>query len=592
MMITEAAYEQPHELPANTQPARLSVLCRVTMALGLAGQGIIGPAAIVEAAPALPVPEAVTVVAPAEPAAAPEEISTPPPPVASVDNMPEYIPAPLPGGLEHEGPPVDIEIPSAIPEFVQDEMAENTALIGNCSAWLVRNNVDVPVGFETARHCYDTEDGGIRKVIHPVVAQTGDWVDQMTTVQTADRLVLPETIEGLTQDNAIGLFPGTTTEEALANQGRMSVEEIRALQPNTPIYLSAWPFKQERNPTQVQRRQVWPLSVVDTEVTTDKFGRQIEIVWAALRTNEDGAECSYQASGAVGQAVGTDGELMGLGALAYFSDFTGEVYGNAEYDRTPEAAAAAQNYFEQKFHVNLQNVTTLCGFSISHLAADSSQLTNLHPLLEAPQTPLPPETGPAPTVPEEEAPLTEEQIKDNEAIQKATENFYDESADRIAINGWVKLAGPKDCVFIDKPLVYVDADNERIVIGREYVTGGKDGIWFSVIHPGTDYIEAFDVDGVPGLDFIDLQGELTPNDENGDLPGGVRGYKDENGTVFGDWRYGVQPDGIDITKSYSLHIVDRQLVTIANFIEPEQPPEEVPSTTTTAQGSTITTTSN
>ncbi|HTE21786.1 MAG TPA: hypothetical protein VK674_01975 [Candidatus Limnocylindria bacterium] len=571
--------------------SRLGLFARGAMGLAMAASAVAIPSPGVldddDPTPSAPelvaVPEAaVAVMLPPTEAAE----TVPPPPV--MPDMTEYTLPPLPENLEHDTPPVKIEIPN-VPESVAGELAKNTVFIGNCSGWLIRDALGRPRAYDAARHCYDDQrrtvgpDGKLHIPRGPVLTQTGDRLDQLVTVGSADRLLLPKPIPGHTLDNAIGLFPGTTPEEVLGNERHMTVEEIRALKPNDRIYVAGWPGKQELNPLlPVLSLQIFGLSALGTKMVRDKHGNELEILWTALESSEDGAECSYGLSGAKGFADHFGGnpaeiELGGVGGLAFFSDLTGEKYG-APGDRTPEQAAEAKAYYEAIFNVDLTGIPTVCGFSVEHLTAANSELVfTTPPSAEAPQLP-PIEEAP----PLEEAPLTEEQIKDTDAVRKAYENFYDKTAEHVAINGWVKVRAPKDFAYLHKPSLFVDAENGRIVLGREYATGGKDDIWFTVVRPGVDYIEAFDADDVPGLEFITLQGDLTPNDENGDLPGGVRGYKDESGTVFGDWSYRGQPEGIDPEKSYTFRIVDGKLVAIANFIEPELPPEEeVPTTTTT-----------
>ncbi len=276
--------------------------------------------------------------------------------------------------IETAPPLQTLEKPSLPPE-VAKLMASETVNIAGCSGFLVRNTEGKPIGALTAEHCgwrdinsrRLTGSDGLTYIVRygSVEAKVGDVTADLQPVGAITK-VLAQPSGDKSRDTAFVAFGDHTIEEVLANYQHLSEAEIAQLKLGDTMFLSGWPAAQPKHPEYLnEERQSFALKVLGTETITLTSGETIQMVTAVLPRNDNQTQCSFGDSGGEGfvltTTTGPDGTeqtvARSVGTLAGFDDFDGLTY------RTKELGESIRTYYQNKFHVDLSDYTSVCMFA-------------------------------------------------------------------------------------------------------------------------------------------------------------------------------------------------------------------------------------
>lgn len=374
----------------------------------------------------------------------------------------------------------------SVPADVEAIMRRDTVYLpaAGCSGFLVRQD-DKPIGIMTAEHCSLRGNGSApyyhkryigtdnrEYAIFPdgLQAATGESIRSLETVGTVHELLVPNDMDSHL-DLAIGALEGHTAQEVLNvyNASKLSLTETRALTKNDVVYMSGWPASQLNRNGSIGRQSFAGRYVgEDTQTTT--IGEELKLHLVAVPVDQDGAVCSFGASGSQG-FINKSNEAKSIGTLATFIDLTGNYYGNNG------TALKNKTYFETKLGVNLDGIGALCGFAYE--TPDSNNSPTSVNLVES---------------------LSDIPGQNPEAKKaKALQEFFDSSVKKTIIDGDYGFSTDtgKDGTFqwVNRPVIFYDPISDAAVLGwyDETATPGNlhleyiDDIKYLTFyrHPGT-----------------------------------------------------------------------------------------------------------
>ena len=248
-------------------------------------------------------------------------------------------------------------------------MDRDTVYISGCSGSIVRSRLGEALGIVTAEHCgyRGNGDRANTRIIGgdgqsyiltgaPIEAKTGSDVANLKSVGVIKELFVPAKND-TSLDIAFGAFSGHTSKEVAAayNHNKLSAKGLSKLKLGDRMYISGWPVDQPNNKGNFER-QDFPLSYLGEEMVTTSGNEKIHMIWAAVPTSKDGADCSFGNSG--GKAFVIDGvHSRSVGVLAAFIDFTGKLWGDAANGENE------RKKFENRIGVDLSPYYAICGIA-------------------------------------------------------------------------------------------------------------------------------------------------------------------------------------------------------------------------------------
>jgi hypothetical protein len=226
-----------------------------------------------------------------------------------------------------------------IPKTIASIMRRNALYmpipgVGDCSASAIRNKRNQVIGMMTAEHCglnqtdANSEEGsdGQNYIVQPKpwMVYSGENLERLATVAKIDQYIVPNTRHTTSQDLVLGVAKGHTREQVLNayEQSALSAKEIQKLKPGTTMYMAGYPTYQPVNWTDNEQRQMFAMTIIRT-ATVKILGdpgepdKILKVVQAAVPTDEQGAVCSYGASGSRGFVM-VDGQVRTVGVLSGF----------------------------------------------------------------------------------------------------------------------------------------------------------------------------------------------------------------------------------------------------------------------------------
>jgi hypothetical protein len=423
-----------------------------------------------------------------------------------------------------------------IPESARQLLAENTVYIPylGCSGYIIRNQDGKPIGAATAEHC------GLRSIVRPRLTDanavryaefyeqidvfTGETVSELESVATVGSAILPsETDEA--QDLALLVFENEDPEEVYE-----SFDRAPTLSRGDVAYLSGWPIDQDNNASGEVRRQEWAMDYLGPIELTTTAGETLEgIQLFALKSNGDGAECSFGSSGSI--AITEDGTE--IGALAVFDEFIPDTW-----QITQENADSVREFYESYFGVDLSGYTNVCGFSPKQLAYEEMDLIELRKYkVDAGEGVI----GDDPPSYEENPDQTETTDRIIELRDKALGQFHDPDIPKTFVDGifegLIGKGGPGSNNYVENPLVYTGKAGDTILYWTD--SGNKSGFSYYYI-PKEDNLHitvnrlagdtestAFEqTSGV--IDSVGFNGNVALQDEQKNIFGHTVGSVDES----------------------------------------------------------------
>lgn len=358
-----------------------------------------------------------------------------------------------------------------VPENVKAIMDRDTVYItsSECSGSLVRNETGEAIGIVTAEHCglrgsgqhstpriLGTDGNEYMVSPTPIEAMTGPDQMHLTRAGVVKELFVPAAND-TSYDMAFGAFDGHTAQEVTAayNHNKLSARDLSKLKLGDRMYISGWPVSQPEDGGNFER-QNFPLSYLGEDTITTDIGETLRVIWAAVPTSKDGADCSFGDSG--GKAFVMEGvHARSVGVLAAFTDFTGKLYGNVE------SGVTSRKYFERKYNVNLSPFDAICG-----IATESPTVKNggevVKPVLSYNEIPIQHNSI------TQELPAFAEQL-----IQKAHDEFFDPNYVKTWVSGAVNLDPNGNGHWVMNPVIFYDKESGSAVLAT-YTDNAKDAL--------------------------------------------------------------------------------------------------------------------
>jgi len=339
-----------------------------------------------------------------------------------------------------------------LPKKAETAIRRNTVYLSTlgCSGEAIRGAKGKIIGVLTAEHCSLTDrknqriqgTDGNYYIVQPelVKAKTGAGINNLSTVATIDRFIVPNTND-LTHDLAIGVAEGQNSSEVLQAYERSTLPsaKLQHLKVGDKMYMAGWPQYQPGNNTGASERQSFGLSILGLGQTKTTEGKDLKVVWAAVPPTKDGAECSYGASGSEGFVM-IDGQVQAIGTLSVFMDLTGKV---------PDSPSNPNSIAPSLGIGNSKNVAAICGFSYEVPTPPNSGMV-LHAVRSTSEIPG--------------------YVSPEQAIATAREQFKDPAYTKTIINGVVETPGiPTNSekggpTWVNNPALFHDATHNSTVI--------------------------------------------------------------------------------------------------------------------------------
>ena len=357
-----------------------------------------------------------------------------------------------------------------VPENVKAIMDRDTVYISSgCSGSIVRSRLGEAIGIVTAEHCGLRGFGehsntriaggdGQNYIVTgaPVEAKTGPDQAHLKSAGVINEFLVPSKND-TSQDIAFGAFTGHTSKEVAEayNHNKLSAKELSKLNLGDKMYISGWPVDQPKNDGNFER-QNFPLSYLGEEIVTTSIGETIHMIWAAVPTSKDGADCSYGDSG--GKAfVMTGVHSRSVGVLSVFIDFTGKLVGNATNGET------VRKNFENNIGVDLSPYDAICG-----IATETPSENNGAEVIKPVNTYA-------------EIPDYHNSVRlENPAfaeplIQKAHDEFFDPNYVKTWVSGAINLDANGKGYWKMNPAIFYDKESGGAVIAS-FTDNAKDGL--------------------------------------------------------------------------------------------------------------------
>ncbi len=289
------------------------------------------------------------------------------------------------------GGPVELE---ELPELdpitpeIRESLAENTVYFSTmgCSGYLVRDSGGQAIGATTAEHCglrdsslqRLTDENGVDYVepFSDLRVGAGDTLEVLQDAGKITHIIVPPA-EDTQEDLAILVFEGQNPEDVYD-----AVTSAPQMQQGDTGYMSGWPLDQDNNGPGEWDRQVFSMVYLGSRSETGtSIGEELkDLEYFALKSNEDGAECSFGASGSAGIYFDEQGEEQFIGTLAVFDEMTPDTW------QTVEGAQDVKDRHEFEFGVNLDGYDVVCGFSTRRLAFSEMQVLEVRESAAAKQS--------------------------------------------------------------------------------------------------------------------------------------------------------------------------------------------------------------
>lgn len=251
-----------------------------------------------------------------------------------------------------------------------------------CSGAILRDSNGADVGITTSTHClerrikFDADGSGyfMGGNIRPIAYRGQVW-GELSDVATIDSFITQDWPEWMHHDVAIATLNNHSPEQVTNAYNAHVASDVPFGQ---QVFGGAWPNHQPNTHNRQFERQYFNGVYLGQSVSHVTSGREIQVHLVALPKTDDGAYCSFGASGSeayVEQAVELpDGsqttQIKSLGNLGAFVDLAGETY------LSPEEAAAQRQSFEDQFGVDLSNIAAICGYT-STTTDQTQQITVL-----------------------------------------------------------------------------------------------------------------------------------------------------------------------------------------------------------------------
>jgi hypothetical protein len=234
---------------------------------------------------------------------------------------------------------------------------------------------------------------------------------------------------------------------------------------------------------------------MDAAVTSGEYLADVKIF--ALKSNADGAECSFGDSG--GEAVTADGE--GIGALAIFNEFVPDTW-----QTSVEGAEMARKDYERIFGVDLSGYTNICGFSSKQPIENMEQYSIRTPEVD------------------------HSNDHQYEMLNRAVMEFADSAIQKSFLDGSIVInkGGPGSLPYIENPFLLTDETGDMMLYWRDDMN--KSGFSYMYIKnsPGV-FLPVYRDASATAENGIELtSGVMSPVDFNG-----IPAYQDENGSIAG-----------------------------------------------------------
>lgn len=393
-------------------------------------------------------------------------------------------------------PILDI-LPEADPISAEmdQKLAEDTVYIAGlgCSGMLIRNDERVAIGAATAEHCglrtenlarYSDENLNLYVERYgPLVVSSGDTIDSLVPEGTVSAMVVPKDYD-YTEDVAILSFEGN---DPMAVYEAFNTDARNSLQQGDTAYLSGWPLDQDHNNGNFDR-QTWPMTYLGNmplSVTSGEYFSDASIF--VMKSNEDGAECSFGASG----SIAVDAEGNPLGVLAAFNEFTPDTWVIDQQE-----GDWIRKDLEREFNVSLVGYDVFCGF-VGKPHESAVEVVEVH--------------------------TTDESVADSyeatnmeELVSDAFTDFYNVDVPNVYINGLIELTqskksgGSGEKIVVSNPFIKSDGNGNTVLYWLD-----DDHDWYS---SGMNFAE-LQIDGVDAYEVL-----FTPNGSDSltsELIGGV-----------------------------------------------------------------------
>lgn len=333
---------------------------------------------------------------PADAQVIPQVLEAEPVAGSGVDYQPEH-PAPAPQPAQPAPAPEsgqpglaeETELGKGVPGAIQNYIDHNTVIIGalGCSGSLIRNNRGVPVGALTAAHCVTSDAAknhnplvrgadGERYIVSdgPVTLERGIDVVNLEPVGDVQEFIVPPRSSG--SDQALAVLPGHDPGDVMRNYRRrlLSDTEISRLRANdVKIWTSGYPITQNGDAAGNVIRQELPTTYIgqDTMLFAPSGAITFErVATATVKTNSNGAMCSWGLSGAEGLVLTRfAGEqhksVRSIGNFSTFMSFSAlQEGGGRTQSISAEDAASSRRYYHVIFpQADWQDVDGVCSYS-------------------------------------------------------------------------------------------------------------------------------------------------------------------------------------------------------------------------------------
>ena len=423
--------------------------------------------------------------------------------------------------------------PGEVPANIKELLREDTTYMQpiGCSGSLILDEAGVALASRFAEHCdvrdtqlprYYREDGSgyvLRSDIGgDFEAYIGDNTDEMTLAGRASHLIVPQSGD-ISQDSAIAVFEEQDPLEVLS-----LLAEGPHMEVGDEAYMSGFPVHQDNGEMAfgALERQEWSMIFIGYEDIAITSGEYLQnVATFAMKSSEDGAECSYGASGAV--AYNKNGDVVGS-ALAGFNDLK-----VGAYIKTQEEADQVRISNEWKHNVDLEGFDAVCSFT-PELTEPNLEILEILDNLES--------------HPDEQ-----------NVVNRALENLYDPTQPETYIDGVFsdlvpQKGGPGSLAYVNNPVLYRDEQTEHHVLF--WSDSNEDEASYRFLPKGIDYTFYYNrsVGETDATAVVDTDGQVVRGSTKFNPAGS---YSDINGTKFGNL---LDTFPADQTEQWILYIDD------------------------------------
>lgn len=402
-----------------------------------------------------------------------------------------------------------------LPKSVERDMARNTVYLSGlrCSGRAIRGKDGEVIGVITAQHC-SLQNGDNERIqgsdnrfyiVQPkqVKAQVGAELHHLKTVAKINQFILPNS-DDTSHDIALGVAEGHTPAEVSQayQDSSLSPKQIANLSAGQTVFWAGWPTYQPKSGLKGMERQEFKMSATALGYGNTTKTKDVKLLWANVEASNDGANCSFGASGSEGFVM-IAGKIKSVGTLSEFNDYTGKVPGT--FSSTPVSAPTLQ--------LKHGNVSASCGFAFEavQLSKNAMVVRSVRSTKEIPGYKSP-----------------------EQAVESFRKKLHDPSFQRSELNGVISMpavkggpiVGEDPITLISNPILEHDSQAHGMVIGYADPTE-PDHLAFSFMSDRfLDTLAIFSHD--PNAENVDIVQSSGPVEYSADPTGESTGYISDN----------------------------------------------------------------